>query len=45
MCLDKLFFIIGYGSWKEVKGFLKIGVVKVDGLVVKDVKVYVNSDE
>ncbi|MBS7727225.1 hypothetical protein KIN12_04780, partial [Vibrio cholerae] len=42
--LDKLLANMGYGSRKEVKKLLKDGVVKIDGISVKDAKVHVNVD-
>jgi len=43
--LDKLLANMGYGSRKEVKKLLKDGVVKIDGISVKDAKVHVNVEE
>ena len=34
--LDKIISNLGYGSRKDVKGFVKKGLVEVDGVVVKD---------
>ncbi|HFK1727334.1 TPA: pseudouridine synthase [Bacillus cereus] len=45
MRLDKLLANMGYGSRKEVKKLLKDGVVKIDGISVKDAKVHVNVEE
>ena len=45
MRLDKLLANMGYGSRKEVKKLLKDGVVKIDGIPVKDAKVHVNVEE
>lgn len=44
MRFDKLFVNSGYGFRKEVKVVVKVGVVMVDGKLVKDVKVYVDFD-
>lgn len=40
--IDKLLANMGYGTRKEVKKLLKAGVVKVDGMTVKDVKTHVD---
>lgn len=34
--LDKIISNLGYGSRKDVKGFVKKGLVEVDGVIVKD---------
>ncbi len=34
--LDKVISNLGYGSRKDVKSFVKKGIVKIDGIVVKD---------
>ena len=34
--LDKVISNLGYGSRKDVKSFVKKGIVEVDGIVVKD---------
>ena len=44
MRLDKLLANMGYGS-RKVKKLLKDGVVKIDGISVKDAKVHVNVEE
>ncbi|EPZ37730.1 MULTISPECIES: pseudouridine synthase [Anoxybacillus] len=43
--IDKLLANMGYGTRKEVKKLLKAGVVKVDGMTVKDAKTHVNPKE
>lgn len=43
--IDKLLANMGYGTRKEVKKLLKAGVVKVDGMTVKDAKAHVNPKE
>ncbi|EJQ50079.1 pseudouridine synthase [Bacillus cereus BAG5X1-1] len=45
MRLDKLLANMGHGSRKEVKKLLKDGVVKIDGVPVKDAKFHVNVEE
>ena len=40
--IDKLLANMGYGTRKEVKKLLKAGVVKVDGMTVKDAKTHVD---
>lgn len=40
--IDKLLANMGYGTRKEVKKLLKAGVVKVDGMMVKDAKTHVD---
>ena len=40
--IDKLLANMGYGTRKEVKKLLKTGVVKVDGMMVKDAKTHVD---
>ncbi|MCM3734430.1 rRNA pseudouridine synthase [Bacillus cytotoxicus] len=45
MRLDKLLANMGHGSRKEVKKLLKDGVVKIDGVSVKDAKYHVNVEE
>ncbi len=34
--LDKIISNLGYGSRKDVKGFVKKGLIEVDGVIVKD---------
>jgi 16S rRNA pseudouridine516 synthase len=43
--IDKMLANMGYGTRKEVKKLLKSGVVKIDGVVVKDPKTQVNPTE
>jgi 16S rRNA pseudouridine516 synthase len=43
--IDKMLANMGYGTRKEVKKMLKSGVVKIDGVVVKDPKTQVNPTE
>ncbi|KIQ93979.1 Ribosomal small subunit pseudouridine synthase A [Anoxybacillus thermarum] len=43
--IDKLLANMGYGTRKEVKKLLKAGVVKVDGMTVKDAKTHVDPKE
>lgn len=40
--IDKLLANMGYGTRKEVKKLLKAGVVKVDGMTIKDAKTHVD---
>lgn len=42
MRIDKLLSNIGYGSRKEVKQLLKTGLVKADGVSIKDAKTHVD---
>ncbi|QFT90259.1 Ribosomal small subunit pseudouridine synthase A [Bacillus sp. THAF10] len=44
MRLDKMLANSGFGTRKEVKKLLKTGVVKVDGVVIKDAKQHVDPD-
>lgn len=34
--LDKVISNLGYGSRKDVKAFVKKGLIEVDGVIVKD---------
>ncbi|NUK30568.1 rRNA pseudouridine synthase [Parageobacillus sp. VR-IP] len=43
--IDKMLANMGYGTRKEVKKLLKSGVVKIDGVVVKDPQTQVNPTE
>lgn len=45
MRIDKMLANIGYGSRKEVKKLLKIGAVKVDGILIKDAKQHVDPEQ
>ncbi|WP_044745977.1 MULTISPECIES: pseudouridine synthase [unclassified Anoxybacillus] len=42
--IDKMLANMGYGTRKEVKKLLKSGVVKMDGVIVKDPKTQVNPE-
>jgi 16S rRNA pseudouridine516 synthase len=43
--IDKMLANMGFGTRKEVKKLLKSGVVKIDGMIVKDPKTQVNPSE
>lgn len=43
MRIDKLLANMGFGSRKEVKKLLKSGAVKIDGVIVKDSKLHVDT--
>ena len=43
--LDKVISNLGYGSRKDVKSFVKKGIIEVDGVVVKDNGLLVNPEK
>ncbi|WP_432409666.1 pseudouridine synthase [Wukongibacter sp. M2B1] len=45
MRLDKILGNMGYGSRKDLKKYMKYGIVKVDGEVVKKSSIHVDPDE
>lgn len=45
MRIDKMLANLGFGSRKEVKGLLKKGAVKVNGVMVKDAKEHIDPNK
>jgi len=43
--LDKILSNLGYGSRKELKGLIKRGIVQVDGVVVKDNGMIIDTEK